>query len=113
LAFQIPKRKPKFLQSKPSAEDRTKPTPQAKKFVAFSENDTKAIEAAYQAKLEELEDGRTSLPTTTGLKRGTKRPRAVSGEEAPNTSLEETNEEQTSPGTRVPVNEDFLFVVEI
>lgn len=113
MAPQVPKRKPKFLQSKPSTEDQNKPVPQAKKFVAFSNNDSKAIEAAYQSKLEELEDGRISTSTETALQRGTKRPRAVSGEEAPNTSLEETNEGQPNHGTRVPVNEDFLFDVEI
>lgn len=53
------------------------------------------------------------MPKKTSAKAGTKRPRAVSGEEAPNTSLEEGNDGQTTTGTRVPVNEDFLFDVEI
>lgn len=49
---------------------------------------------------------------TSIVKTGTKRPRAAS-EEAPNTSLEDGQEGETANGTRVPVNEDFLFDVEI
>ncbi|KAB5539386.1 DDHD domain-containing protein [Coniochaeta sp. 2T2.1] len=111
-AVDIPKRKPKFRKGQPSidADDKKRPT-QPKKFVAFSPNDSKSIEAAYQKKLEELEDDRIS--GGKGVKIGAKRPRAVSAEETPNTSLEYGDEGQAKSSTRVPVNEDFLFDVEI
>ncbi|KAH8902409.1 DDHD-domain-containing protein [Coniochaeta sp. PMI_546] len=114
-AVDIPKRKPKFRKGLQTIDpDDKKPPAQPKKFVAFSPKDSKSIEAAYQKKLEEIEDGRASS-SKTGVKTGAKRPRAVSAEDAPNTSLEDFDgdEGQAKSSTRVPVNEDFLFDVEI
>jgi hypothetical protein len=110
---QIPKRKPKFRKGQQTvdADDKKVPT-QPKKFIAFSPNDSKSIEVAYQKKLEEIEDGRSNYKNTE-LRAGAKRPRAVSAEDAPNTSLEDGDEDKPRSSTRVPVNEDFLFDVEI
>lgn len=111
--LQVPKRKPKFRKGQQNIDaDDKKPPTQPKKFVAFSPHDSKAIEAAYQKKLEEIEDGRASS-SKTSIKTGAKRPRAVSAEDTPNTSLEDEDQGQAKSSTRVPVNEDFLFDVEI
>lgn len=109
---QIPKRKPKLRKGQQpiDADDKKQPV-QPKKFVAFSPDDSKSIEAAYQKKLEEVEDSRGW--SKVGASAGAKRPRAVSAEDAPNTSLEDGDESQAKSSTRVPVNEDFLFDVEI
>ncbi|KAK3316740.1 DDHD domain-containing protein [Apodospora peruviana] len=114
-AVDIPKRKPKFLQDKNvNKTDDKKSTPQPKKFVAFSAGDSRALETAYQKKLQDVEDGRKPSQDNSGARAGTKRPRVVSGEEAKNTNL--TGSEDGTPKrdhTRVPVNEDFLFDVDI
>lgn len=83
----------------------TKPV-QPKKYAAFSAKDSRLIEAAYQSKLQELEEGRTSgTGNTLGRTRG-KRPRVVSGEDA-------HIKPEDGSRTRVSVNEDFLFDVDI
>ncbi|KAK3395263.1 DDHD domain-containing protein [Podospora didyma] len=108
-AVDIPKRKPKFLKNKNN--DDKKPLGQPKKYVAFSPEDTRAIESAYQLKLQEIEDGRRSV---TGARAGSKRPRTISGPPEDNTSFAAVNEgDRKREGTRVPVNEDFLFDVDI
>ncbi len=101
--FQIPKRKPQFMLSKSTAD--AKPA-QPKKFVAFSTEDSQAIEAAYQGKLQELEGEQTKIKGNDSPRLGSKRPRATSTDGP---------QEPGSPGskTTVPVNEDFLFDVTI
>jgi hypothetical protein len=85
--------------------DTTKPG-QPKKFVAFSAEDSRAIEATYQDKLLELEEDKTQSKESNGTRAGTKRPRA--------TSVEGTQDADSTAGkTTVPVNEDFLFDVNI
>ncbi|KAL2144054.1 hypothetical protein VTI28DRAFT_9665 [Corynascus sepedonium] len=102
-AVDIPKRKPKFMMSKNSGD--TKSTP-PKKFVAFSVEDSRTIEAAYQKKLHELEEGREQSQGPTGTGTVAKRPRATSTEGV---------QDGDSPVslTTVPVNEDFLFDVSL
>ncbi|GAB1316289.1 hypothetical protein MFIFM68171_06499 [Madurella fahalii] len=102
-AVDIPKRKPQFMVSKTGSD--TKPA-QPKKFAAFSPEDSRAIEAAYQMKLQELEEERNAGNGNPILRTGSKRPRAASAG---------TTDSSGSPDshTRVPVNEDFLFDVDI
>jgi hypothetical protein len=83
----------------------TKP-PQAKKFVAFSVEDSRAIEAAYQSKLQELEEERSQENGHATARTGSKRPRTASPEAA-------QDADHTISSTRVAVNEDFLFDVSI
>lgn len=110
-AVDIPKRKPKFLREK---NDDDKPPAQPKKYSAFSAADSRALEAAYQMRLEEFEEGRKTGKTLSAVRTGSKRPRVVSSEEGRNTTLEAVgNREEQESGTRVPVNEDFLFDVDI
>lgn len=100
---QVPKRKPKFMLPRSSAD--TKPA-QPKKFVAFSAEDSRAIEAAYQSKLQELEEERSRNNGNAASRTGYKRPRATSSESA-------ADAEPTISCTKVSVNEDFLFDVNL
>ncbi|KAK4200789.1 putative phospholipase [Triangularia verruculosa] len=102
-AVDVPKRKPKFMITKAASD--AKP-PQPKKYVAFDARDSRAVEAAYQAKLQELEEERIANTGNAVARTGSKRPRAVSGEEGKDVG-------GNKPQTRVPVNEDFLFDVNI
>ncbi|KAL2171549.1 hypothetical protein VTG60DRAFT_2382 [Thermothelomyces hinnuleus] len=102
-AVDIPKRKPKFMLSKTSGE--TKPTP-PKKFVPFSIEDSRAIEAAYQGKLQELEEEREKSKGNGSSGAVTQRPRAISTEGT-------QSGDSSVSATTVPVNEDFLFDVHL
>ncbi|KAI1098681.1 DDHD domain-containing protein [Jackrogersella minutella] len=108
-AVDVPKRKPNFLKTK-KEDDGTKPTP-PKKFVAFSKNDSKSIENAYQKLLEELEDERGKVSMNPQMRSTSRRRRDVSSEKKPNTTSDEESDRPES--VRVPVNEDFLFDVSI
>ncbi|KAL2264983.1 hypothetical protein VTJ83DRAFT_7493 [Remersonia thermophila] len=99
-AVDVPKRKPKFMAH--ISGTNTKP-PQPKKFVAFSASDSRAIEAAYQDRLLQLEREK-SQKEGHGSRSG-KRSRAVSAESA--------RDAGAVTKTTVPVNEDFLFDVSI
>ncbi|KAL2017862.1 hypothetical protein VTK56DRAFT_1607 [Thermocarpiscus australiensis] len=99
-AVDVPKRKPKFMLAKNNGD--TKPA-QPKKFVAFSVEDSRALEAAYQNRLQELEEERNQGNQNAVLRTGSKRPRASSTMDS----------DSTASSTKVPVNEDFLFDVNI
>ncbi|KAK5661631.1 hypothetical protein OQA88_9731 [Cercophora sp. LCS_1] len=114
-AVDIPKRKPKLLTSNVKDEE-TKPAVQPKKFATFSVSDSRALEAAYQKKLEELEADKVLGKAMGGVRAGSKRPRVVSGEELISKSSSSSNSSDGShsrEGIKVPVNEDFLFDVDI
>ncbi|KAI1650106.1 DDHD domain-containing protein [Daldinia loculata] len=110
-AVDVPKRKPNFLKTKKKEDDAAKQTP-PKKFVAFSKNDSRSIENAYQKLLEELEDERGKGSKNKQIRSSSQRRRAVSSEDEHNTSIDGENSPQQG-GLRVPVNEDFLFDVDI
>ncbi|KAI2624901.1 DDHD domain-containing protein [Hypoxylon sp. NC1633] len=109
-AVDVPKRKPDFLKSKKKDDDGNK-QPVPKKFVAFSKTDSRSVESAYQKLLEDIENERGQGSVTRQLRSGSQRGRAVSSENIPNTSIEAESGRQG--GTRIPVNEDFLFDVDI
>ncbi|KAI2470907.1 DDHD domain-containing protein [Annulohypoxylon bovei var. microspora] len=109
-AVDVPKRKPNFLKSK-KEDDGAKQTP-PKKFVAFSKNDSRSIENAYQKLLEGLEDERGNGSANPPARSRSRRRRAVSSEDKTNTTIDKDDDGPRS-GLRVPVNEDFLFDVDI
>lgn len=109
--MQVPKRKPDFLKNKKKPEEK-KPDPQPKKFVAFSPGDNYSLEAAYQTILEETENERSLPLAKRKISSGSRHSRTLSAVEAPNTSIEATAEDGRHD-VRVPVNEDFLFDVDI
>lgn len=99
-AVDVPKRKPNLSKGPPKGNQEAKPPAQPKKFSAFSESDSRRVEARYQKLLEAAEDGHGSLASAD---RPTKRPKP---------------EKSTSLGSskghgRVAVNEDYLFDVDI
>ena len=104
----MPKRKPKFL--KGSDDDSKKPDVQPKKFATFSHADSHALEAAYQKKLEEMEMGKAAGNVAGSARAGSKRPRVVSSGDV---GSDGEDGEGSLQGTKVPVNEDFLFDVDI
>jgi hypothetical protein len=104
---QVPKRKPKLLKEVRSD---SKPLPPPKKFVSFSVNDSRAIEVAYQKLVEEEEDGEVvqsseaQIPVASVGATGSREGRSVNETGQP---------EQRSGRVKVPVNEDYLFEVDI
>lgn len=104
-AVDTPKRKPKLLKD---AKPETKPLPPAKKFAPFSVRDSRSIEAGYQRFIEEEEDAGTSPSRPIDLTNDTESGRKE------NSSLDGPGTGVTTPKTvKVPVNEDFLFDVDI
>ncbi|KAI0017699.1 DDHD domain-containing protein [Xylariomycetidae sp. FL0641] len=109
-AVDVPKRKPNFLKTKKEAQSTKAPIP--KKYSPFSKGDSRSIESAYQKLLEELENERGGGPVNKQIRSRSQRRRAVSDEQAPNTSIDK-DESSRYGGLRIPVNEDFLFDVDI
>lgn len=108
---QVPKRKPKFLKTKKETENATKPQV-PKKYVSFSKNDSKSLETAYQQLLERVEDERGKVSVNRHMRSSSLRLRETPIESAPNTTIDEDRTGRPD-AVRVPVNEDFLFDVDI
>ncbi|RKF58515.1 putative phospholipase C20G8.02, mitochondrial [Golovinomyces cichoracearum] len=105
-AVDIPKRKPKLLNTKPQTEP--KPTPVAKKFVVFSEHDSRAIEIAYQQLINECYDSKNESPSLNNSNQSS------IGSRKSNTNLNEAASEENARGKiRIPVQEDYLFDVDV
>lgn len=105
-AVDVPKRKPKLL--KEAGEPRPLTAP--KKFVTFSEHDSKDIEKGYQKLAEEEEDNQhTPHPTSSNTQNN-----ALGQDNKQNTSITEAGaNEQAGGRVNVPVNEDYLFDVDV
>lgn len=110
-AVDVPKRKPQYLKGKKEKEDAKPPSP-PKKFNPFSANDSRAIENAYQKLLEEWEDSRGRGAGIRRMPSSSIRKPTESNKEQPNTSID-SDTHTPGQGVRVPVNEDFLFDVDI
>ncbi|TGO09408.1 hypothetical protein BTUL_0166g00040 [Botrytis tulipae] len=107
-AVDIPKRKPKILKAN---QEETKPAAPPKKFVTFSEHDSRAIEAAYQKLVEDYDNGRD--PRSRAYSGNLDQTAGSAGEKG-NTSINEAgNNEEADRSIKVPVHEDFLFDVDI
>jgi len=112
--YQVPKRKPQFLKPK-KGKEQDSPKPAApKKFSAFSKVDSRSLENAYQKLLEEAETdrGKGLFHQNMQTQSSSRLPRAVSQEDRPNTGFD-SDVNSSSAGLRIPVNEDFLFDVDI
>ncbi|KAJ3538750.1 hypothetical protein NM208_g5770 [Fusarium decemcellulare] len=107
-AVDVPKRKPRLASSRRPTQPEQPPAP-PKKYSAFSPSDSNTLEAEYQRLLEAMEDNRSQAPGNTRLP-SRKRKAEATGEiteqalglDGPHASA-----------VRVPVNEDFLFDVDI
>ncbi|KAL2071364.1 hypothetical protein VTL71DRAFT_12599 [Oculimacula yallundae] len=108
-AVDIPKRKPKLLKN---TEENTKPPGVPKKFVTFSIHDSRSIETSYQKLADEYDDLSREV-RQKGEDYGSEGQTSNSGKK-PNTSIDEAGQESNAGGkVRVPVQEDFLFDVDI
>ncbi|EFW99148.1 ddhd domain containing protein [Grosmannia clavigera kw1407] len=127
-AVDVPKRKAEWFKGKKAVAKDGKPPPRPKKYVAFSISDSRSIETAYQAVLEKMEDSRrTSGAQAWGTRRrspSSRRDTADSGDLGDmgmeGSDVDGLGRGQTGqPGSRhgrgvkVPVNEDFLFDVNV
>jgi hypothetical protein len=106
-AVDVPKRKP-FSSSTPV--DPNKPVEVAKKYVPFSEGDSKAMEIAFQKLVEsDSEAERKKVFSTAGESQLSEA--GVGGDSSdPNRTLDQDGSKQR---VTVPVNEDYLFDVDI
>jgi hypothetical protein len=94
IVLQVPKRKPFVSKIAPSPPD--KPGPRPKKWLAFSTGDSRAIETAYQKLSDEAEAAEQEKGITS-----------------PNSLNQPDKKGGDETSTKVPVNEDYLFDVEI
>ncbi|KAJ4422518.1 hypothetical protein N0V82_002852 [Gnomoniopsis sp. IMI 355080] len=101
-AVDVPKRKPQLIRGLKKKPEDAKPQPQPKKWVPFSPNDSRSIEAAYQSILESKEQEQDREDTSSRKPAGSRR--GLSSEA-------EASDHEI--GAKVPVNEDFLFDVDI
>ncbi|KAF8865107.1 DDHD-domain-containing protein [Acephala macrosclerotiorum] len=110
-AVDSPKRKPKLLKNH---QEDTKPAPPPKKFVTFSDHDSRAIETAYQKLADEIDDLSKDFRRKDDGDIGSGTQSASSAGKRPNTSMNEAGLDENAGGkVRVPVHEDFLFDVDI
>ncbi|KAH6713044.1 DDHD domain-containing protein [Leptodontidium sp. MPI-SDFR-AT-0119] len=109
-AVDIPKRKPKLLKN---TEENAKPPGVPKKFITFSVHDSRSIETAYQKLADEYDDpGRELRQKGEDYTSGSQSP-STPGRKT-NTSIDEAGLDANAGGkVRVPVQEDFLFDVDI
>jgi DDHD domain-containing protein len=106
-AVDIPKRKP-FAQS--STEEEAKPTQAPKKYIPFAEGDSRAIEAAFQKLVDKDDERGRSRLRQSGSYEDSREVDAGAKHE-PNISLEDTPND--AEAILVPVNEDYLFDVDV
>ncbi|KAL8720251.1 MAG: hypothetical protein Q9225_002849 [Loekoesia sp. 1 TL-2023] len=107
----VPKRKPPPLEQPPKDVLATKP----KKYVAFSARDSRAIESTFR-KLVEEEDAADQNESQDGDigAMGLSRAKTVAATgQTGNTSFDGDTDKPGHGQTKVPVNEDFLFDVDI
>lgn len=109
---QVPKRKPRPLDQPPKD---AKPLPPPKKYAAFSVSDSRSIEAAFQKLLEtETSDPGEGAPTDHGLTNDRPPTSDLGGiGSKQNTSFNDASGIEKGGIIKVPVNEDFLFDVDV
>jgi len=90
--------------------EKEKPAGIPRKYAAFSKHDSRAIEAAFQ-KLSNAEDAADKRLQQSGDEPG--RARSLSGASARVPRAVETSEGTEASPKKVPVNEDFLFDVDV
>lgn len=108
-AVDIPKRKPRLSRSAQPEQVSTSP----KKYNAFSISDSKALETEYQKLLEKTESSRGQAPGS--ISAATRKRKAEASSDVTDHTADQASGRPDSSliGTRVPVNEDFLFDVDI
>lgn len=114
--LQVPKRKPQFITGKhKKPQDEKLPVP-PKKFAEFSQSDSRSIELAYQKLLEQAEDNRAKDSRNRGASSASRTGQVVSQSEKTvrdDVGWDRETRASGTQATKVPVNEDFLFDVNI
>lgn len=91
--------------------DDTKPAPAPKKFVTFSDHDSRAIEAAYQKLVNGLDGQSKEIPPDQDNDTGVREP---GWSKKSTKGIDEGNQDENiRPRVTVPVQEDYLFDVDI
>lgn len=92
-----------------------KPTPLPKKFVTFSPRDSRAIELAFQKLADEDDEAAQKEGSMAGVgSPNGSRTRAISEAGSKNnTSIDDSTGKEQGGRVKVPVNEDFLFDVDV
>lgn len=109
--YQVPKRKPNLLKTEDGNKP-TKPPPAPKKFVTFSTDDSQSIEAAYQRLADSYDQENRDTSPKAGVGNGEREFPGTS--KGGNTSIEEAGHNENAGGNiRVPVQEDYLFDVDL
>ncbi|KAI9836855.1 MAG: hypothetical protein M1819_001020 [Sarea resinae] len=108
-AVDVPKRKP-LPPTQPPKD--AKPPPAPKKYVTFSAHDSRSIESAFQ-KLAEEEDNREPRSGQAESEVGGDLSTQGDPGAKQNTSINEPSHDGQARGVKVPVNEDYLFDVDI
>lgn len=108
----MPKRKPRPLDQPPKD---AKPLPPPKKYAAFSFSDSRSIETAFQKLLEtEASDPGEGAATDNGLANDRPPVSDLGGiGSKKNTSFNDASGMEKGGPVKVPVNEDFLFDVDV
>lgn len=108
----MPKRKPRLLEKPPL---NPKPLPAPKKYVPFSIRDSRSIELAFQklAHRESNVGGRISPGTVQGNIEFRSTKSSLDGGPQRNTSIDDSVDPESKGSVKVPVNEDFLFDVDV
>merc|ERR1712093_501409 len=105
-----PKPKPKLLKGN---EENAKPPGVPKKFVTFSLHDSRSIESAYQKLADEYDDPNRDVRQKGEDDTSGSQSPSSSGKQ-PNTSIDEAGQDTHAGGkVKVPIQEDFLFDVDI
>lgn len=107
-AIDIPKRKPKISHADPTPKTE-KPAAQPKKYSPFSAGDSRAIEAAFQRLAEEEEDKEKQKLIRDSEESAQENERSKTKEK----KHHERRHTNHNSGTKVAVNEDYLFDVDI
>ena len=112
ISTQAPKRKPSSL-FKPA--DPAKPLPPPKKYVAFSPHDSRSIESAFQKLAEDEESKARGEGSTGDIADAELRESGGIADlgSTKNTSINDSTGQEQGGAVKVPVNEDFLFDVDI
>jgi len=117
FATDVPKRRPSPLEGSAKEAEKTRPAP--KKYAPFSKTDSKSIEAAFR-KIAEDEDAseqkqaeKDDEPTINTSSSSSPSQSRSQSDGMPNSSLEADSGTRPPGSITVPVNEDYLFDVDV
>ena len=113
FATDVPKRRPSPLEQ--PGKEPEKPRVAPKKYAPFSKTDSKSIEAAFRkiAEDEDAAEQKESDRDVDAAAANSAHPLLEAKENKPNSSFEADEDHLKSGSLKVPVNEDYLFDVDV